>query len=156
MSNNTKRILFFIASIIVSVGIPLTAIIIKYDMIHKFARQTTRLKISIIGAIIFIILFTIFFKKIVKFLNDQEFSMTLVVIKNIIKIIPLVCISLLLINMMYIIDDLMYVFGWIVGCNIISLIFIQPFVEKYSYLTKKDNAKKLIKEAIGEYNESKN
>lgn len=147
-SNAFKRNLCFILSSIVSIFIPIIVTIIKYDMIHVLIKTKTSVKVSIIGASIILILFFVFFKRIMKFLNTLSFSMKVSVLKGITKLIPLVLLLLLFINVVKIIDDLVFVTGWIVGCNSISFLILDPLTEKYNYEAKRDEHRKLIKEGI--------
>lgn len=147
-SNTAKRNLCFILSSIVSIFVPITVTIIKYNMIHVLIETKTSVKVSIIGASIILILFFVFFKRITKFLNTLSFSMKIAVLKGITKLIPLVLLLLLFVNIVKIIDDLVFVTGWIVGCNSISFLILDPLTEKYNYEAKKDEQRKLIKEGI--------
>lgn len=150
MSNKKKRLICFIASMFLSIGVPLIVTIIKYDIIKAFAQQRASVKVSIIGAIIICILFFVFFKKLVKYLSGVTFSYTLAIVKGIVKIVPLICIMLVLINMINYITDFVFVFGWITGCNIIAKIGIDPLVDKYTDLVKREEQKQIVKEALNE------
>jgi hypothetical protein len=117
-------------------------------MIHVLIETKTSVKVSVIGATIILILFFVFFKRIMKFLNTLSFSMKVSVLKGITKLIPLVLLLLLFVNVVKIIDDLVFVTGWIVGCNSISFLILDPLTEKYNYEAKRDEHRKLIKEGI--------
>lgn len=148
MSNKLKSKICFIASLITSVGIPIIVTIFKYDIIQRFSEQKPKIKISIIAAIIILTLLIVFFKRIIKYLNSFDFSYTISICKGLLKIIPLICILILFTNLIKIIDDLVFITSWIVGCNIITFFVLDPLTQKYTYLSKQDIQKQLVKEAI--------
>ena len=147
-SNKSKSLYCFIASIIVSIGIPLVVTIMKFDLINQIRQTKTVVKISIIAAIIIVTLILVFFKKIYNYLKSLPFSYTICLLKGALKLLPLVLILFLLVFIPKYITDLTFVIGWLVGCNAISLLGIDPLTQMYVYESKKDEQKDIIKEGV--------
>lgn len=150
MSNKVKSKICFIASLVTSVIIPLLVTVFRFGIIKYFAQQTIKIKISIIAAIIMLILLLVFFKRIIKYLNSFEYSYTVCFVKGVLKLLPLVCILLIFVNIIKVIDDLVFVTSWIVGCNIITFFVLDPLTAKYTLKHKHDIQRQLVKEAIDE------
>ena len=150
MTNKNKRLLCFIASLIVSIGIPLVVTVVHYDMLNLFISQKTSIKISIIGAVIVLTLLLIFFKKIIKYLSSLEFSISIAVLKGLIKLIPLFLVVFLLVNMTKVIDDFVFVFSWITGCNVVSKLVLDPLTDFYTEEVRKDNQREIVRSALDE------
>lgn len=150
MTNKNKRLLCFIASLIVSIGIPLVVTVVHYDMLNLFISQKTSIKISIIGAVIVLTLLLIFFKKIIKYLSSLEFSISIAVLKGLIKLIPLFLVLFLLANMTKVIDDFVFVFSWITGCNVVAKLVLDPLTDFYTEEVRKDNQREIVRSALDE------
>lgn len=150
MTNKNKRLLCFIASLIVSIGIPLVVTVVHYDMLNLFISQKTSIKISIIGAVIVLTLLLIFFKKIIKYLSSLEFSISIAVLKGLIKLIPLFLVLFLLANMTKVIDDFVFVFSWITGCNVVAKLVLDPLTDFYTEEVIKDNQREIVRSALDE------
>lgn len=150
MTNKNKRLLCFIASLIVSIGIPLVVTVVHYDMLNLFISQKTSIKISIIGAVIVLTLLLIFFKKIIKYLSSLEFSISIAVLKGLIKLVPLFLVVFLLANMTKVIDDFVFVFSWITGCNVVSKLILDPLTDFYTEEVRKDNQREIVRSALDE------
>lgn len=138
MTNKSKRNLCFILSLLFSFVIPVIVIIDRYNMIEAFSNLSTKVKLSIIGCVIVVILAISNIKKITDFVNSIEFSIWKCLVSGTFKIIPLVCILLLLTNITLLIDDLTYVTYWILGSNVFSLFIFDPLWRYYNEETKYD------------------
>ena len=150
LTNKVKRLICFTASLIVSIGIPLIVTIVHYDMFNLFITQKTSVKVSIIGAVIVLALLLIFFKKILKYLSSLEFSITITVIKGLIKLVPLFIIVFLLVNMTKVIDDFVFVFSWITGCNVISKLILDPLTDYYTEQVRVEHQRDIVRGALNE------
>lgn len=150
MSNKLKSHICFIASLVTSVAIPLIVTFNKYKIIKVFKQQSSGIKISIIAAVITLILLVVFFKRIMKYLSKFEFSYIIYFAKGMLKLIPLVCLLILFVNIVKVIDDLVFVTGWIVGCNIVTFFILDPLTAKYTLLHKKEVQKNIVKEALND------
>lgn len=148
MSNNTKRIIFFLLSLIIPIGIPLLVVVIRYDIIDAFINTSTKVKISLIAAVFIICLFIAMYKKIKKFLNDMEFSVTKCIINGVVKLAPLICILLMFSNMYKVVDDIVFVMEWVIPCAAVSLFYFEPKYHYYTKLCKEDEQINLIKKAM--------
>lgn len=147
-SNKAKSLYCFIASIIVSIGIPLVVTIVKFDIINQIKQTKTVVKISIVAAVIIVTLILVFFKKIYNYLKSLPFSYSICLLKGALKLLPLVLILFLLVFIPKYITDLTFVIGWLVGCNAIALLGIDPLTQMYVYESKKDEQKEIIKEGV--------
>ena len=150
LTNKVKRLICFTASLIVSIGIPLIVTIVHYDMFNLFITQKTSVKVSIIGAVIVLALLLIFFKKIIKYLSSLEFSITIAVVKGLIKLVPLFIIVFLLVNMTKVIDDFVFVFSWITGCNVISKLILDPLTDYYTEQVRVEHQRDIVRGALNE------
>lgn len=150
LTNKVKRLICFTASLIVSIGIPLIVTIVHYDMFNLFITQKTSVKVSIIGAVIVLALLLIFFKKILKYLSSLEFSITITVIKGLVKLVPLFIIVFLLANMTKVIDDFVFVFSWITGCNVISKLILDPLTDYYTEQVRVEYQRDIVRGALNE------
>ena len=148
LSNKAKSIYCFIASIIVSIGIPLIVTISKFNLIQEFKQTKTSVKIGLIAAVIVVVLILVFFKRILKFLNSLAFSYTICLLKGILKLIPVILILIILISIASVIDDLIFVLGWLLGCNAIAFLGIDPFTQMFIHEAKKDEQREVIKEGV--------
>lgn len=150
LTNKVKRLICFTASLIVSIGIPLIVTIVHYDMFNLFITQKTSVKVSIIGAVIVLALLLIFFKKILKYLSSLEFSIAIAVIKGLVKLVPLFIIVFLLANMTKVIDDFVFVFSWITGCNVISKLILDPLTDYYTEQVRVEHQRDIVRGALNE------
>ena len=150
MSNKLKSHICFIASLVTSVAIPLIVTFNKYKIIKVFKQQSSGIKVSIIAAVITLILLVVFFKRIMKYLSKFEFSYIIYFAKGMLKLIPLVCLLILFVNIVKVIDDLVFVTGWIVGCNAVTFFILDPLTAKYTLLHKKEVQKNIVKEALND------
>lgn len=150
LTNKVKRLICFTASLIVSIGIPLIVTIVHYDMFNLFITQKTSVKVSIIGAVIVLALLLIFFKKILKYLISLEFSITIAVIKGLVKLVPLFIIVFLLANMTKVIDDFVFVFSWITGCNVVSKLILDPLTDYYTEQVRVEHQRDIVRGALNE------
>lgn len=138
MSNKVKRNLCFVAAVVFSFAIPVLAVVIRYDMLNAYMEASTKVQISIVACIIIAIIALCNIKRITQFINNIEFSIFKCIISGLFKIIPLVCIVLILVNMTALIDDLTYVAYWTLGSNIFSLFIFDPLWRYYNEETKYD------------------
>lgn len=150
LTNKVKRLICFTASLIVSIGIPLIVTIVHYDMFNLFITQKTSVKVSIIGAVIVLALLLIFFKKIIKYLSSLEFSITIAVIKGLVKLVPLFIMVFLLANMTKVIDDFVFVFSWITGCNVVSKLVLDPLTDYYTEQVRVEHQRDIVRGALNE------
>lgn len=150
LTNKVKRLICFTASLIVSIGIPLIVTIVHYDMFNLFITQKTSVKVSIIGAVIVLALLLIFFKKIIKYLSSLEFSITIAVVKGLVRLVPLFIIVFLLANMTKVIDDFVFVFSWITGCNVISKLVLDPLTDYYTEQVRVEHQRDIVRGALNE------
>lgn len=148
MSNKTKRMIFFLLSLIIPIGIPLVVVLIQYDVLKLYTEASTTVKVSIIAAIFIISLFIAMYNKIRKFLNEMDFSLVKCLINGLVKIIPLICLLLIFVNMYKVVDDIVFVMEWIIPCSAVSLFYLEPKYHYYTKLCKEDEQIRVIRKAI--------
>lgn len=132
MSNANKRHLFFGLFMLFSFLIPVLIIMLKYKMFEAFFEASTKLQISIIGSILVAIISLVNIKRIMDYLNAMPLSTFKCIINGIVKLIPLACVLLILVNMEKLIDDLTFVTSWVLGCNAISFFVFEPLWRHYN------------------------
>lgn len=147
-SNKARSLYCLIASIIVSIGIPLVVTIVKFDIINQLKQTKTVVKLGIVAAVTVVTLILVFFKKIYTYLKSLPFSYSICLLKGALKLLPLALVLFLLTFIPKYITDLTFVIGWLVGCNAISLLGIDPLTQMYLYEAKKDEQKEIIKEGV--------
>lgn len=153
MNNITKRNLCFIASVIFSFAIPIITTIIRFDMYKVYMKASTKIKISILGCIIIIITTICNFKKIKEYIDSIDFSIWKCIMYGLFKMIPLVCISLLLYNMTTLIEDLRYVVYTTLFSNIFSLFIFDPLWKYYNEEVKYDKKYYAQRKRVRKYEE---
>lgn len=141
MSSKVKRDLFFVSSLFVSIGIPVIAVVDKYNMIDYFTNAPEKIRWSILGAIMLVILFFSGYKKVKEYLNKLGFSWFKCFLYGTFKMLPLLAVLLLFGNMYRIIDDILFVIHWVIPCNVLSLYLLEPM---YLYFQSKVEEEKTI------------
>ena len=148
MNNKTKRMIFFLLSLIIPIGVPLVVVLVQYDVLKLYTEASTTVKVSIIAAIFIVSLFIALYKKIKNFLNEMDFSLVKCLINGVVKIIPLVCLLLIFVNMYKVIDDIVFVMEWVIPCAAVSLFYLEPKYHYYTKLCKEDEQIRIIRKAI--------
>lgn len=138
MSNRLKRNICFALSILFSFVIPAAFVVIKYDMIDAFHGLSNKTKVSIIGGIVLLIVIICNMKKIKNYIESIEFSIWKCLINGFIKLLPLACLFVLLVNLDLIIDDLTLVSYCVLECNVVSLFVFDPLWRYFAEESKQD------------------
>jgi|GEM_PF-2528244 len=135
LSNHLKMDILFTLAIVFGAILPSAVMVSKYEIIQHFMAQPTKIQLPIIGISIILIVFIIYFKKIIKHINSLPFTMFRCIINGIVKAIPLVALFFLLGNMRTImerlLDDIQFVFNWYFWCNMIVLFIFEPAYRYY-------------------------
>lgn len=149
MSNKRKRFLFFFLTLLFSFGIPAIVTIIQYDIIEQYLSLPKEVRFSMWSMFIVMILSIIFYRKVRKFLNKMEFSIFKHLMFGAVHFVMLISILFTLIGVNIIIEDVIYIFKWVVGCNIPALFIFEPLWEKYNHLVQREIRVGEIRDGVG-------
>ena len=89
----------------------------------------------------------------VKFLHEHEYSIWKYIILGLNKIFIFLLIWVIALLAEAQIGNLAFCLGWIAVCSAIAYLAINPFIEKYDYIVKKEIRKSETKEALKELKE---
>lgn len=141
-----RRLIFLILVILTALIIPVTVIIIRFNLIDQILAAPKSTKISFLAIAIILLIFFIFAKKLKVMIGEMEFSMWKVLFSGIFFMIPLTIGMVLLFVLIMVSTDLIYVFKWIYICMAITCFIWLPIWAHY-------NAEVLRLKRIGEVRE---
>lgn len=136
------RILFCLVDFV----IPIILIGIKFKLFTEF----NGIKLTIIGIIILLLVLFRFKAKIIEWVNSWEYSIWKHVFLGINKIFVFILIWVIAMLAEAQIGNLAFCLGWIALCSSIAYLLINPRIEKYDYIVKKEIRKQETKEALQE------
>lgn len=139
------RILFCLVDFV----LPIVIIGLKY----KFFTQFTGIKLTLMGAIIALLVLFRFRAKLLAWVNTWEYSVMKYIILGINKIFIFLLVWFVAMLAEAHIGNLAFCLGWIALCSAIAYLVINPFIEKYDYIVKKEIRKAETKEALRELQE---
>lgn len=139
------RILFCLVDFV----LPIVIIGLKYDLFSQF----TGVKLTLMGAIVALLVLFRFRAKILSWVNSWEYSVMKYIILGINKIFIFLLIWFIAMLAEAHIGNLAFCLGWIALCSALAYLVINPFIEKYDYIVKKEIRKEETKEALRELQE---
>lgn len=139
------RILFCLVDFV----IPIVFIGIKYKLFTQF----NGIKLTMMGMILLLLVVFRFRAKLLAWVNSWEYSIWKYIILGINKIFVFLLIWVIAMLAEAQIGNLAFCLGWIAVCSAIAYLAINPFIEKYDYIVKKEIRKAETKEAIRELQE---
>jgi hypothetical protein len=139
------RILFCLVDFV----IPIVFIGIKYKLFTQF----NGIKLTMIGMILLLLVVFRFRAKLLAWVNNWEYSIWKYIILGINKIFVFLLIWVIAMLAEAQIGNLAFCLGWIAVCSAIAYLAINPFIEKYDYIVKKEIRKSETKEALRELKE---
>jgi signal transduction histidine kinase len=139
------RILFCLVDFV----LPIVIIGLKY----KFFTQFTGIKLTLMGAIVALLVLFRFRAKLLAWVNTWEYSVMKYIILGINKIFIFLLVWFVAMLAEAHIGNLAFCLGWIALCSAIAYLVINPFIEKYDYIVKKEIRKAETKEALRELQE---
>jgi len=139
------RILFCLVDFV----LPIVIIGLKY----KFFTQFNGIKLTLMGTIIALLVLFRFRAKLLAWVNNWEYSVMKYIILGINKIFIFLLIWFIAMLAEAHIGNLAFCLGWIALCSAIAYLVINPFIEKYDYIVKKEIRKAETKEALRELQE---
>ena len=140
------RLILRIFFCLVDFVIPIVFIGIKYKLFTQF----NGIKLTMIGIILLLLVVFRFRAKLLTWVNSWEYSIWKYIILGINKIFVFILIWVIAMLAEAQIGNLAFCLGWIAVCSAIAYLVINPFIEKYDYIVKKEIRKAETKEAIRE------
>ena len=139
------RILFCLVDFV----IPIVFVGIKYKLFTQF----NGIKLTMMGMILLLLVMFRFRAKLLAWINTWEYSIMKHIILGINKIFVFLLIWVIAMLAEAQIGNLAFCLGWIAVCSAIAYLAINPFIEKYDYIVKKEIRKSETKEALRELKE---
>ena len=143
------RLILQILFCLVDFVIPVVFIGVRYKLFTEF----NGIKLTFMGIIVLLLVAFKFRAKIITWINSWEYSIWKHIFLGINKIFIFLLIWVIAMLAEAHIGDLAFCLGWIAVCSAIAYLAINPFIEKYDYIVKKEIRKAETKEAIKELNE---
>lgn len=143
------RLIFRILFCLVDFVIPIIFIGIKYKLFTQF----NGLKLTMIGLILLLLILFRFRNKLLEWINTWEYSIWKHILLGINKIFVFILIWVVAMFAEAQIGNLAFCLGWIAVCSAIAYLAINPTIEKYDYMVKKEIRKSETKEALRELNQ---
>ena len=126
---------------------------ILIGMKYKLFTQFNGIKLTFIGIILLLLVLFKFRKRILDWINTWEYSIWKYIILGLNKIFIFLLIWVIALLAEAQIGNLAFCLGWIAVCSAIAYLAINPFIEKYDYIVKKEIRKSETKEALKELKE---
>ena len=159
MTNTTKkidikqaklyRLILRILFCLVDFVIPIVFIGVKYKLFTQF----NGIKLTMMGMILLLLVVFRFRAKLLAWISNWEYSIWKYIILGINKIFVFLLIWVIAMLAEAQIGNLAFCLGWIAVCSAIAYLAINPFIEKYDYIVKKEIRKSETKEALRELKE---
>lgn len=127
---------------------PLIIIGAKYKLIYR----PSGLKITLLGAMLTLLMLYRTKNKLLEWINSWEYSTWKHILLGLNKIAIFLIIWVIAMLAERGIGKLSFCFGWIAVCSSVSYLIINPYIEKYDHIVKKEIRKEEMKEALREYN----
>ena len=136
------RILFCLVDFVA----PILIIGMKYKLFTNF----NGVKLTLIGVILLLLVLFRFRAKLLAWINSWEYSTFKYILLGLNKIFIFVLVWVVAMLAEAHIGNLAFCLGWIALCSAIAYLAINPFIEKYDYIVKREIRKEETKEALRE------
>lgn len=136
------RILFCLVDFVA----PILIIGMKYKLFTNF----NGIKITLMGIILLLLVLFRFRAKLLAWINSWEYSTFKYILLGLNKIFIFVLVWVVAMLAEAHIGNLAFCLGWIALCSAIAYLAINPFIEKYDYIVKREIRKEETKEALRE------
>lgn len=136
------RILFCLVDFVA----PIIIIGMKYKLFTNF----NGVKLTLMGAILLLLVLFRFRAKLLAWINSWEYSTFKYILLGLNKIFIFVLVWVVAMLAEAQIGNLAFCLGWIALCSAIAYLAINPFIEKYDYIVKREIRKEETKEALRE------
>lgn len=140
-----------IAFCLVNFLAPVVIIGLKY----KLFTEATGLKWSMIGLIVLVLTIYRFKNKLVEWINSWEYSASKYILLGFGKIAIFVVAWIIALLAEKGIGHLAYCLGWVAVCSSVAYLLINPYIEKYDHIVKRELRKQETKEALRELEKEK-
>lgn len=145
------RLILMIAFCVVDFGLPMLFIGFRYKLFTEFNGT----KLTILCTIILLLVTWRFRAKLKEWINKWEYSTWKYILIGFSKIFIFFLIWIIALLVQYKIGDLVFCTGWIAVCSAVAYLVINPYLEKYDYIVKRELRKLETKEALQEFEELK-
>ena len=139
------RILFCLVDFV----IPVIFMGIKYKLFTQF----NGIKLTFMGIVLLLLVMFRFRAKLLAWINTWEYSIMKHILLGINKIFVFILLWVIAMFAEAQIGNLAFCLGWIAVCSAIAYLVINPFIEKYDYIIKREIRKAETKEAFKELQE---
>lgn len=139
------RLLFCLVDFVV----PIIFIGIKYKLFTRF----NGIKLTMMGMILLLLVIFRFRTKLLAWVNTWEYSIWKYIILGVNKIFVFILIWVIAMLAEAQIGNLAFCLGWIAVCSAVAYLAINPFIEKYDFIVKRELRKAETKEALRELKE---
>lgn len=128
-----KKLRALFLSLIIIVGlVPVMYVVFRYDIINQLKHLETSTKVGAYSLLIVAGVFLGFSKKIISLVKEMEFSIFKSIISGILFLVPIGMALIISIGLSYIITDLIEVFEWVMGSNVIIFLILRPVWQYYN------------------------
>ena len=159
MSNNSTkvdikqakryRLILRILFCLVDFVIPVIFMGIKYKLFTQF----NGIKLTFMGIVLLLLVAFRFRAKLLAWINSWEYSIMKHLLLGINKIFVFLLLWVIAMFAEAQIGNLAFCLGWIAVCSAVAYLAINPFIEKYDYIIKREIRKTETKEALRELQE---
>ena len=139
------RILFCLVDFV----IPVIFMGIKYKLFTQF----NGIKLTFMGIVLLLLVAFRFRAKLLAWINSWEYSIMKHLLLGINKIFVFLLLWVIAMFAEAQIGNLAFCLGWIAVCSAVAYLAINPFIEKYDYIIKREIRKTETKEALRELQE---
>lgn len=129
--------------------IPVIFIGIKYKLFTQF----NGIKLTMMSIILLLLVVFRFRAKLLAWINNWEYSIWKHILLGVNKIFVFLLIWVIAMLAEAQIGNLAFCLGWIAVCSAVAYLIINPFIEKYDYIVKREIRKAETKEALRELKE---
>lgn len=141
MPTKIKKIIFFTLFLIFSFAVPVVAIFVRYDLFRLFFETSFKNQVTVVLSVLVVVIALYYRDPIKKFLDKLPLSLFKFLIEGAKNTLVLIGALILVVNI--IIkggpEDLIYISGWILGSNMISLFIFEPLWKHYEKLEVIEN-----------------
>lgn len=144
-----NRLILRILFCLVDFVIPVIFMGIKYKLFTQF----NGIKLTFMGIVLLLLVMFRFRAKLLAWINTWEYSIMKHILLGINKIFVFILLWVIAMFAEAQIGNLAFCLGWIAVCSAIAYLVINPFIEKYDYIIKREIRKAETKEAFKELQE---
>lgn len=141
------RLILMILFCIVDFGLPIVFIGIRYKLFTQFNGT----KLTVLCTILILLVVWRFRVKLGEWVNRWEYSVWKYILIGLSKIFIFLLVWVVALLVQARVGDLVFCTGWIAVCSTVAYLVINPHLEKYDYIVKRELRKIETKEALQEF-----